>query len=463
MSDRVTTTIDTAPSAPAAPGPESARYFIVGQTSKGIHAAPSIVTSMAAYEAAYGTRTGGTAMHDAATLALRTGVGELVVQRAVGPTPVAASASLDSGKIVVTAREVGAHANTWTAAWTSATNTLTIVAGSVTETYVGATSAALILATSYSARIVVTSSGTLPSTNVAAVTLSAGADDFGNVAWATELAKISPDLGPGAISVPGVAHGTVGVALAAHCATTSRFGLATAAAGASEATLAAAGATVGGYANSEYLALVGPWVVVPDGAGATRTVDPTPFAAGLRAAAQRVGPGESAGAADYARGIVDVAPEYQVGSAGWATLAAANVSVVRTVGGVTRLYNYTATSAPADNPNLIGGNYRDLINLVAFEADAILEANTQHVGTGDRAAQIVGQLKTLMAGLVATGYVFPRVAPDGSQSDPGYTINLSTGTGVADGRWVCNLAMRLTESINYFDFTLAVGDASATL
>lgn len=462
MSDRVTTTISTAPSAPAAPGPESARFFIVGQTSKGLHAAPQIVTSIAAYEAAFGTRTGGTAMHDAATLALRTGVGELVVQRAVGPSPVAASASLDSGKIVVTAKEVGAHANTWTATWTAATSTLTIVAGSATETYVGASAAALILAASYSARIVVTSSGTLPSGDVAAVTLSAGADDFGSVSWATQLAKVSPDLGPGAVSVPGVAHGTVGVALGAHCATTSRIGLVTAAAGASEATLAAAGATVGGYANGEYLALVGPWVVVPDGAGATRTVDPTPFAAGLRAAAQRVGPGESAGAADYARGIVDVTPEYQVGSAGWATLAAANVSVIRTVGGMTRLYNYTAAKAPAGNPNLIGGNYRDLINYVAFEVDAILESHTQHVGDSGRKAQIVGEINSFMAALSGK-YVFPKIAPDRSQVHPGYTIEVGTGTGIADNRWVATVAMACSEFIDRFDFVLAVGDASATL
>lgn len=460
---RVTTTITTAPSAPAPAGPESARYFIVGQTQKGVHASPGIVTSMAGYESAYGARAGGTSMYDAAQLALRTGVGELVVQRAVGPTPVAATVSLDSGAIVVTSRQVGAFANGWTAAWDVSEHALTVVGDGVTETYVGATSAALILAASYSSRIVVTSSGTLPVADVTATAMASGADDFANVVWTTELAKISPDLGPGAISVPGVAHGTVGVGVGAHCASTARFGLLTAASGASVATLTTAAATIAGYANSEYLALVGPWVVVPDGAGATRTVDPTPFAAGLRAAAQRVGAGESAGAVDYARGIVDVTPEYQTSASEWATLHAAGVSNVRTVGAITRLYSYLAASAMNDNPYLRGGNYRDLVNAIQFAGDAILESHTQHAGSGDRQAQVVGELKTMLAGLSAAGYLFPRVAADGSQSDPGYTIAVNTGTGAADNRWVATISLRCTESIDFFDFTLAVGDAGATL
>ncbi len=293
MSDRVTTTISTSPSAPAVPGDKSGRFFIVGQTQKGPSTAPTVITSLAQYESVYGSRTVGPAMYDSAQLAFRCGASEIVVQRAVGPTPVNATISLDSGKIVVTAKNPGAFANGWTAAWTASGTTLTIVAGSVTETYVGATSAALILAASVSQIITVTSSGTLPSSNVSATALATGDDDFANVVWASMLALLSPDLGPGAVAIPGLAYGTVGQAIATHCASAKRHGFVTAAAGASVSTLTSARTTIAAYTNSEYLDLVAPWVVVPDGAGATKTIDPTAFAAGVRATAKRVSAGES--------------------------------------------------------------------------------------------------------------------------------------------------------------------------
>lgn len=462
MSEKVTTTISNIPSAPAPTGPKSARFFVVGQTAKGPHVAPVVVTSMAGYEAALGTRTGGTAMYDATQLALRCGASEVVVQRAVGPSPVAASVSLDSGKIVVTAKEVGAFANGWLASWTAASNTLTITdaTSSWTETYTGATAAALILAASYSSRIAVTSSGSLPSGNVSPTALASGTDDFGSVSWATELAKISPDLGPGAIAVPGVAYGTVGQALATHCAATFRHGLVTAAQGATPATLASAGGTVAAYTSADHLSTVGPWVKVPDGAGGTRIVDPTAFVAGLRAAAQRAGMGENPAAIEYCRSVVDVTPEYELSPSERTTLAAAGVSTIRTVGGYTRLYDYLC--AASANPNLKGGQYRDLIGAVAFGVDAILEAHTNRMGTDVNKARIVGEITGFLSQLSGS-YLLPRKADDGTVVHPGYRVEVSTGSNPADNAWVATIAVKLTESIDRFDFVLAVGDASATI
>lgn len=462
MSDRVTTTISTSPSAPAPAGPRAGRFFIVGQTGQGPATAPTVIRSMAQYEAVYGLRTGGAAMYDAAQLALRSGASEVVVQRATGPNPVKATISLDSGKIVVTAKDPGAHANGWTAAWASSTNTLTIVAGSVTETYVGATSAALIAAAAASGRITVTSSGTLPSSPVSATPLASGADDFANVSWATMLALLSPDLGSGCVAIPGQAHGTVGTVLAAHCAANRRHGLVTAASGATVATLVSAASTVRGYANSEFLDLVGPWVVVPDGAGGTRTVDPTAFVAGLRAAAIRVSPGESAVAEVYARGVVDVAPEYQVNSSDWASLNTARVSVIRTVGGYTRLYSYQVVTAPGGNTNLIGGQYRDLINAITVDAETILESAFGTPASGGRLAALEGELRAMLAPYSGT-YLVPRTAANGALIDPGYRVEVTSGALPADNRISAVISLRLTESIDFVDLVVAVGDATASL
>jgi hypothetical protein len=112
----------------------SGRYFIVGQTQKG-STTPTIIRSMREYIAEFGARTGGSAMYDAAELALRSGVAELVVTRATGTTPVRASVSIDTGKIVVTAKDFGAFANAFTAEWVDATDTLNVVTDVGTETY----------------------------------------------------------------------------------------------------------------------------------------------------------------------------------------------------------------------------------------------------------------------------------------------------------------------------------------
>jgi hypothetical protein len=177
----------------------SGRFFIVGQTQKGT-TTPTVIRSMREYIATFGARTGGVSMYDAAELALRAGVAELVVCRATGSAAATASLSMDTGKIVVTARSVGAYANSFTAAYTSATNTLTIVTDVGTETYVGATAAALLAEASISTTVAVTSSGTLPASNVTVASLTGGADDYAGVAWATVLAAIPADLGPGAIA-----------------------------------------------------------------------------------------------------------------------------------------------------------------------------------------------------------------------------------------------------------------------
>jgi hypothetical protein len=464
VSDRVTSTISTSPSSPAPAGPTSGRFMIVGQTSEGSGTTPAIVKSISEYTSLFGSRTGGAAMYDAAQLALRCGASEVVVARATGPNPVKATASLDTGKIVVTAKNPGAFANTWTAAWTSASSELTVVCGSATEVYSGATSAALILNAASSNRITVTSSGTLPSGNISAVTLGTGTDDFASVVWATQLAKLSPDLGSGSVAIPGLAFGTVGQAIATHCVTNKRHGIVTAASGATVATLIAAATTIKGYNDAEYLDLVGPWVTVPDGAGSTKTVDPAAFLGALRANAHRVSPGASAAAEVYARAVVDVTPEYQVSSTDWATLNSARVSTIRTVGAYTRLYTYTMVKAPGGNNNLIGGQYRDLINAVVVGAETILESYTNAMASPARLAQAAGEITAILQPYSDSGYLRSRRSADGKLViDPGYRVEVSTGAAPADNRITALVSLRMEESVDFVDLIVAVGDATVTL
>lgn len=462
MSDRVSSTISTSPSAPAVGGRKSGRFMIVGQTQTGPGDKPVIVNSLAAYAAAFGARSAGSSMYDAAELAFRCGVSELVVARACGPNPIKATVSLSAGNIVVTAKDPGAFANSWTAAYATAGTTLTLVAGTVTETYSGATAAALVLAAASSTRFTVTSNGTLPAGNVTSTPLAGGTDDFANVVWATSLALLSPDLGAGAVSIPGLPYATVGQAIATHCASTKRHGFVTGAAGLTPSQLVSAVATIKAYTSAEFLDLVGPWVKVGDGAGGVKIVDPTPFAAGVRAAALRVSPGESAAAEVYSRPVVDVTPEYQVNSTDWATMNAARISVVRTVGAYTRLYTYVMTAGPGGNLNIIGGQYRDLINDITVSAEEILESETNSPASPGHLAQIVGRLSAMLSPYSGT-YLAVKTAGDGSLSDPGYRVQVTTGLAPADNRITATISLRLAESIDFVDLVVAVGDATVSL
>lgn len=456
MSDRVSTSVNTSPSSPPTAGPVSGRYFIVGQTQMG-PITPTIVRSIREYVAIFGGRTGGASMYDAAELALRAGVAELVVCRAYGPAAEAASVSLDSAKIVVSAKDPGAYANGYTAAYNSSTKTLTLVAGSVTESYSGSDAASLQAAVNASPRFSVSVTA-LPATNVSATALADGTDDFANVNWATVFGGVNADLGPGAIATPGIPHGTTGTALLAHASTHDRLALVTAAAGSDLPAATAAAASVKALAGSAHAALVWPSVRVPDGAGSTKVVDPTAFAAALRSRAHAVGVGESALAERYARQVVDVDPEFAVTSGDWATANAAGVSVIRTVAGVCRVYSWQTVSAT--KASLKPAQYRDMINALAFGGSVILEAYVGRPGSAATYAAAEGEMSGFLSGFAA--YLQPRVS-SGVQVDPGYVVSVSGGFDPADNRISADVSIRFAESVEFVDFTIAVGDANAVI
>ena len=456
MSDRVSVVVNTSPSSPPSAGPVSGRYFIVGQTQKGL-TTPTVIRSMREYIGTFGTRTAGTAMYDAAELALRAGVAELVVCRAYGPAAAAATVALDTNKITVTAKGVGAYGNAITAEYVSATKTLVIVTADGTESYTGTDAASLQTAANASRSVNVTVSS-LPSGNISATNLASGTDDYTNVVWATVLGGISADLGPGAIATPGVAHGTSGQALCTHAAATDRLALLTVASGSALSAATSAAATAAAYTSSTHAALVWPYVTVPDGTGAQRLVDPTAFAAGLRARAHAVGIGESALADRYARQVVDVEPEFAVTSSDWSTANTAKVSVIRTVAGVTRLYSWQTLAAAKSN--LLPAQYRDMVNALAYGGSVILESYVGQPGTAATYSAAAGELSGFLSGYAA--YLQPRIAA-GVQVDPGYVVSVAGGVDPADNRISADVSIRFAESVEFVDFTIAVGDANAVI
>ena len=49
------------------------------------------------------------------------------------------------------------------------------------------------------------------------------------------------------------------------------------------------------------------------------------------------------------------------------------------------------------------------------------------------------------------------------QVDPGYVVSVSGGIDLADNRISADVSIRFAESVEFVDFTIAVGDANAVI
>ena len=106
MADRITVTTGTVAGLQSPAGPRCAVHHHRTDTVRADRR-PRVVRNLRDYLNTYGARSGGVSMYDAAETFFACGGGELVVQRAFGPSAVNATIGLDSSKIVVTSRWPG--------------------------------------------------------------------------------------------------------------------------------------------------------------------------------------------------------------------------------------------------------------------------------------------------------------------------------------------------------------------
>lgn len=457
MSARVTVSTQTVASPPGGVVTDSGQAFIVGQTPQGPVGVPTRVFGLADYRAIFGGRTGGADMFDVVSSAFKEGLGSAWILRAAGPNPVKATVALDTNKITVTAKNEGAYANGWTAAYTASSKTLTIVKGSTTVTYTGADASALQAAAAGDPDVTVVVSS-LPSGNQNAAALSGGTDDYSNAVVATQLALFDADLGDGAVVWPGKYSSATAAALQTHCESTNRLGITTVAAATSQANaISAAGAITSG-AN---LVLVWPHVTVNSG-GSTITMEPTGLALGARARAHG---SEGAwaspirdiyGKANWVTGVED-----DTTAAEWATLNAGAVSVVRTSNQSLRLYGWRLIDAPGGITNLQGGQFRDAINRVAVGADRIAETFVGRTadGKGQMLGEFAGALSGMLAGMSDAFYA--------SDSDPGYSVDVGSGVNstqsLAAGQVKAEIGVRLAPAAEFITISITATDATGAI
>lgn len=453
MADRITVTTGTVAGLQSPAGPRLSRFIIAGQTQFGPTDAPRVVRNLRDYLNTYGARSGGASMYDAAETFFNAGGAELVVQRAFGATPVNATITLDS-KITVTSRWPGAYYNAWTAAYTSATKTITIVKGSRTVTYTGTDAASLQAAASVDPDVTVTVSS-LPAGNVAATALASGADDFANVNWTTVLGEVTPAVGPGVIAAPGV-NGAAS-ALAAHAASNRRIALLSPQQTDSAATvISAQGSITAAY--KQYATYVYPWVTVPDGAGGRKTIDGVSFAAGLRAVTQRtygIGDSPIRRSAHILANGAGAQPLTEVDDSTHTSLLAAGVATIRTLPNAVGLDVWATAEGVGANSRLTEAIYRDMTNAIADDAARALD---QFVGQ-PATSQVLAAAGSAIKGVVETSYKKYLVGGDGV----GYKVAVSNGVDPADNRISAVVSLKFAEEIGFIDLTINAASADQNI
>lgn len=431
----ITTTSARAAATPIASGPE-ARWFVVGLTDRGPADTAVRVRSLAQFEAIFGGATNYSSLHEQMQAFFGEGGYEAWVARVVGPDADSASASLDTGKLVVTAKHPGSFANTWTAEYTSATKTLTVTTDSGTETYTGADLAGLLAAAAASPTVTVTSSGTLPAANVNAVTLTGGTDDRASVTATTAtnaLSRFDGTLGAGAVSIPGWSHAQVGSALQQHARLAP--GRIIIQGVARVDTLSDANTVSDASRSSDpdgYRGLIWPWVTTPSGA----TISPEGAVAGLRARTVTekggvwVPPAGGNGAFRYITGIDQGATRDEVNTAH--DEHAVNVIVMR---GGPRLYGWRSGSL--DEANFRYLHYRDILNTIRQNSEIALEPYVYAPLTEALRLQVKGTVISVLDPFVKGGAFYPNVDDDGNELDPGWAVFVehemgSNGEGYLD-------------------------------
>lgn len=429
-------------------------FFVAGLTERGDPTQAVRVRSLSEYVSLFGPRVTYGAVYDALEAYFNEGGTAAFVARVVGGAATIGTLSLvdRSGgaglaTLTVTAKNAGAWSANVSVQIDDGPNVNTfkvsiLYAGVVVEVYnnlaTPAAAAALISATSAYVNVADAGSVTAAPANnpkvLVATALSAGADDRATVTAAAvaaaAVARFTADLGPGMVACPGYDGTTIGPVLAPDALAKNRLVALAPPAGSTVAQVRTAAAATRGIVGSECCGMFYPWVQVPDGFGGLRTVSPEGFVAGVRARVQAelgAGPGQApAGEYGRARHVVGVAQVIDAATAN--SLNDDNISVIRLIGGATKLYGWRSLSTDAANYLFLSA--RDVLNYIAGQGAIVLESVV--FGKIDGRGQLFDRAGTAIRGICeplrANGDLYERHAANGDLIDPGFRID--TGVGV---------------------------------
>lgn len=468
MSARVTSSIQILDASSSNAPVDTGRLIVAGTAGDGPVSEPTLIRGMAEYRATFGLRTGGTDLYDCLRLAFANGLAEAVVVRAAGPAAKAATKAVAG--LTVTAIYPGAVANGWHVKVESPAGgkpKLILTGPGISERFTGADVAELVaIVNDQSAHITVT--GTTITGTGAEADLAGGTGDDANADLTAALETVSADYGVGAVALPGKAFSdtlgtaTVAEVLCEHANTHSRLALLSMPAKSTAAAAKTAAKTVSALTGADRAVLLFPRLVSADGTVA----ELVGVAAGLRARAHALyGPHRSL-ISKLSGTTPSGVPESEVADDVWQDLDEAGVSVLRTVGGLSRIYGWRLVKPLGGNVNLHGAQHADMLNAIRAYAQEVAEnfIGRDIDGRGLLLEQFGSELRAMMNDFATRGGVYARVV-DGKTLDPGWIVDVGPSVNtireVAAGHLKAQIGVRLSPVAEFIHISITAADATA--
>lgn len=435
---RVTTAVRTGPTgvtvAPAS------TFFVVGTAERGPIDEAVLVASLADFEAYYGDYNSAYSLHQQVQTFFEEGGTRAYVSRAVGastsvgtitlnssgPTPAmtldAANPGAWSADLDVTVEESGSGflvKLTYDGALKYTTGEVATVTDAVNKINASPIASAYVVATAVSGSAVLIAA--------AATALSTG--DNGSAPLASEyvdaLDLFGPELGAGAVAIPGQFGATIYNGVLGHVGPNNRiaiFGF-DPSFDDDDATAEAAG-----YAAVEYASAASfyyPHVTVPGPGQTTLTISPEGYVAAKRSVAQnRIGPWQpGAGVLSQAGYVTGTSTTVNktVGDA----LDEGRVNAIRVIQGTVRIYG--ARSASNDEENYRYITQQDTLNHIVVEAERTLEDLVFSSIDGRRSVfgRTEARLIAILEPIRAAGGLYEAYDSNNNQIDPGYSVEVT--------------------------------------
>jgi len=456
----------------------SGQAFMVGTTVRGKSTEPTLLRNLTEYSKYYGGYVSGNLYAHAQTY-FEEGGSRLHIQRVVADDAVAGSVTIANSAGSTVATFTAADVGAW-----SANLDVQVVAGDVSGVRIKVfLDDALVLHTNDLASIdeVIsavnlgvphlvtiakeTGATTLPIAG-AVTALASGADGTlvtnGSATdnYVEALPKMSKDLGPGAVMIPGIATAAAyWHALIDHAKAHDRIALCAFSSSATDtgAKTAISGASPAIYTDTDahYSAFYYPWVKVPDpaNAGLSLTISPESYVAGARSKAANVAHGPwrvGAGLVSQATYVTALGQPSTVlmDKATSDELDNSRINALRLINGRVRVYG--ARSASNDENNWRFITHRDTVNHIVYECEKRMERHVFKTvdGRGSLFKEIELDLVGILEPIRQNGGVYEAYDSGGTQVDRGYSVvvnnsNNPTGT-LATGQVTADVAVRVS-------------------
>jgi phage tail sheath protein FI len=455
--------------------PNPSAWFVVGFAERG-PVEPTAVQSLDEFVAKFGDRQTYSQLYDALDVFFREGGGEAVILRAIGPTPVKATANLldQSGSsapgdvaLVVTAKEHGTWANGLNVEVTVSGTDFTIIVSHDTDgvlensgTLADRAAAVTWSATSDYVTITLGASAEDPRAQ-GPTSLASGDDDHANATetqWLAALDLATADFGAGLVSMPGRTTDTAHANLLAHAAQFHRTAILDSIDSAVVADLIQDAEDLQDGDTDRAGGLFAPWVTCPGlTPGTTRTVPYSALQAGM--IARNDATGRSVG--QPAAGIFGVA-QYVTGLSQEAfsesereQLNDAGVNIGRVLNGDVRTYGNRTLVDPDDRPAWVEFSGSRVAAYIANQADAELEKHVFAVldGRGHEIARANGAIAAICLVQYNADALYGATPEDAFFVDTGPTVN--TSETLADRQLNAKLELQTSPAAERVSLTIS--------